>query len=623
MTAAKETHQEENTPLNKKATSSLIGQKTAVEKSNGRFSNFFSRFRREKEPWLVVEGYLAQELRTEEPVHIKKDSTLLGNVIAPKIWVEGTLSGSAYAREVLVQKDGQIWGDVFAMSLNIAPGGIVQGWVSSITEEDLTRLKTSQSLIDETTLNSHVESLNEHVDNSHLTRNESQMESLHLLQMELAVTLAARYEMEQDFERRLAETAGEAYSKINTLSDQLTAVRTELTTQKKQLDDAQETVRQQKGQIDRQANELTVARDLMTDQNQELSELRKLHHTLKQQHDTLRSEHQQIEDSLTKTTKENELLQNRVENLETAHLSNLQYQADQKDSLIRWQELAEVTEKKAAELETKLQQTEFQLAESSKSIDLLRNQRHEIEDELENALQELANLQGTDTRPLVDAEALAEASERIAQLESELTNAEQEFSEQIIWYKASLETTRSELEKLRENATDQTEKAESIQNDLNQTRQELQKQNETISTLEHEARTAREEAEKWKTAVTEKEIDWRAQTKELQHTIEMLKADKKNMQTTVRESQLQLEASEAEVQSYIQETKAQGERLAEIHVQLVERELQLKKATGQIKQARTMIEKQNQAIKQIKQITTDKIRALQAENAQLKKQRKS
>ena len=176
MTAAKETHQEETTPHNNKSTSSLNGQQTAVENSNGRFSNLVARLRREKEPWKVVEGYLAQEIRTEEPVHIKKDSTLLGNVIAPKILVEGTLSGSAYAREIMVHKDGQIWGDVYAMSLNIAPGGTVQGWVSSITEDDLTRLKTSQSLIDETALNNQVESLSEHVDNSHLTRNETQME---------------------------------------------------------------------------------------------------------------------------------------------------------------------------------------------------------------------------------------------------------------------------------------------------------------------------------------------------------------------------------------------------------------------------------------------------------------
>lgn len=621
MTAAKETHQEDMQSNNSKLSSAVKGEESATGSKNGRLSSLIARLRQGKVSWLVVEGYLAQELHTEEPVHIKKDSTLLGNVFAPKILVEGTLSGSAYARQVEVLPGGEIWGDVFTMALNISPGGTVQGWVSSLTEEDLDRLQQNNTLIDEAALASEVEALNAQVDNNFLTRNESQMESLHLLQMELAVTLAARYEMEQEFDRRLTEMAGEAYNKISILSDQLTAVRTDLTHLKKQLDEAQETIRQQKNQIDRQTNELTVARELMTDQNQELGDLRQRHQELRQHHDTVETEKAALETSLAAITKDKEELENRVENLETAHRSNLQYQAEQKDSLIRWQELAEVTENKAAELDTKLQNAGFQIEESSKTIDLLRSQRQEIEKELEKTLEELANLQGSDTRPLVAAEALAEATERINQLESDLAHAEQEYQEQIIWYKASLETSRLELEKAREESKEQSAHVDKLKSDLNQIKEQVHIQNEKITALQEETRLTRAEADRWKADLTDKENSWRKQTKELEQTITHIKSDKKNMQATLRESQIQLEASEVELQQYFQETKTQGERLAEIHAQLVERDLQLKKAMAQIKQAKTMIEKQNQALKQIKEVTSERIRALQAENTRLKQQK--
>lgn len=621
MTAAKETHQEDIQSKNSNLSSAVKGEKAAAESKNGRLSSFIARFRRGKESWLVVEGYLAQELHTEEPVHIKKDSTLLGNVFAPKILVEGTLSGSAYARQVEVLPGGQILGDVFTMALNISPGGTVQGWVSSLTKADWDRLQQSNSLIDEAALANQVESLHEQVDNTFFTRNESQMESLHLLQMELAVTLAARYEMEQDFDRRLTEMAGEAYSKINSLTEQLTAVRTDLTLLKKQLDEAQETIRQQKNQIERQTNELTVARELMTDQNQELGDLRQRHQELRRHHDTIETEKAKLETSLTAITKEKEDLENRVENLDTAHRSNLQYQAEQKDSLIRWQELAEVTENKATELETKLQNASFQIEESSKTIDLLRSQRQEIEKELEKTLEELANLQGSDTRPLVDAEALAEATERINQLETDLAHAEQEYQEQIIWFKASLETSRLELEKAREESNERADFIDILKTELNQIHEQVHIQNEKITTLQEETRITRAEADRWKAELTDKENSWRKQTKELEQTITHIKSDKKNMQATLRESQIQLEASEAELQQYLQETKSQGEHLAEIHAQLVERDLQLKKALAQIKQAKAMIDKQNQALKHIKEVTTERIRALQAENTRLKQQK--
>lgn len=591
---------------------------TAVNGADGRKPGFLARWRREKEEWLDITGYLVDGLKTGKPVIVRPGATVLGHIVAPKIIVEGTVSGSTYGRDVEIAGSGHVLGDVFAIALRVNPGGQVHGWVSSINAEELERFLSTGTLIDEAYLLNQVESLNEKLDTGFLTRNETEVEALHLLQAELAAMLAARYEMEQDFEKRLAEMAGEAYSKINTLGDQLTAARGELAAQKKQLDETQETLRQQRTQIERQSNELSIARDLMTDQNQELGELRDLYNELRHKHNSLEGEKAEVDATLEATSKEKEALAARVDSLETAHRHNLQYQADQEDSLVRWQELAEVTEKKAAEMETQLQKALLQAGESSDIIDLLREQRRELEVELEKALSELRELQGSQTRPLADPQILVEATNRITELEADLAHAEQEYLEQLIWYKASLETSRSELEQAREAAAQQAGQMQKVQEEMAQLQAEMDRRQEMLAAQKESIAAARQEAGQWQTAVVDKEVEWRLQTDELHQTIILLKADKKNMQTTLRESQMQLTAAEGEINRYLQETRGQGERLAEIHARLVEREVQLKQVVAQLKQARQMIEKQNQAIKQMKEMAAAKIRALQVENDRLR-----
>lgn len=624
MTVIKETPvQESRLPESKIGLPEPPPRSESTRVDNGRQGGFLRLFRREREEVLTITGYLVDGLSSDKPVIVQTGATILGHIIAPKITVDGTISGSVYGREVEIGSSGQIWGDVFAVMLQIHAGGKVQGWVSSIEEEDLQRFYASGSLIDETHLISQIETLSPRLDTTFLTRNESQMETLHLLQAELATTLAARYEMEQDFEKRLAEMAGEAYNKINTLTEQLTAVRGELAGQKKQLDESQEIIRHQKKQVERQSNELSIARDLMTDQNQELSDLRELHNQLFEKYNTLLAEKTDVDAALESISREKDLLAQRVASLDIANRNNLQYQADQEDSLMRWQELAEITEKKANELTSQLQQAAAQLQESQNIIQLLREQRHELETELDQALLELKALQANKTRPLADPQIVEEATRRISQLEEELAHAEQEHLEQIIWYKANLETSRVELEHARETAVQQTEQIAALQQTVDALQAEMGQHQDDLHTvklaLEQAQAANQQELGHWQTAVVEKEMEWRQQSLELEQTITMLKADRKNMQATLRESQMQLSAAEGEVSRYLQETKSQGTRLAEIHTHLVERDIQLQQATTQLAQARQMIEKQKAALTQMKEMAAEKIRSLQTENAQLRR----
>ncbi|MCP4358817.1 MAG: hypothetical protein GY796_12430 [Chloroflexi bacterium] len=588
--------------------------------SDGRWQSFLAKFQRQKTTWVQIEGYRVDELRLDEPVLIEPDATLLGNVIAPKILVKGLLSGSVCAREVQVTESGQIWGDVFSASLQIEPGGIVQGWVGSLDEDGYQQLRTSGTLLDETAVTPPPEPTHEEFDKNLIIRDDSQIASLHRLQAELATTLAARHEMEQEFERRLTEKAGEARSKISILTTQITTVRTELTGQKKQLDETQETLRQQKSQIERQTNELTVSRDLMSDQNQELSELRDLYTTLRQQHQELDTEKTAVDTSLEERNKQVDSLHARNESLEIAHRASLQYTSEQDDSLMRWQELAEVTEKKAAELETQMQQAELQLEESANTIQILRKQRQATDAELEKALAELRNIQESKTERLVSSQALTEAVERIAQLKSKAADKEQEYLEQIIWYKASLGTSRSELEQAREQAQEQADEIHRLETAVQQAQTSHQEQAEQIQQLQQDVELVREDARETQVATAQKEQVWLQETDQFKHALVRLEADKKNKQATLRESQMQLKASEDELSRYLAETRTQGQHLAEIQAQLVERELQLQKVTAQFQQAKAMVAKQNQFIKQMKELTGSKIKALNSEIACLKRQ---
>ena len=89
-------------------------------------------------------------------------------------------------------------------------------------------------------------------------------------------------------------------------------------------------------------------------------------------------------------------------------------------------------------------------------------------------------------------------------------------------------------------------------------------------------------------------------------------AETKRFKDELRQKQLQLEASEADLQNHLRETAQQGQQLAEIRSVLIERELQ-------IEQLRETVNKQQQFIKQMKQVTTDKINSLETALAQARK----
>lgn len=596
MTAVNETGSKENTTTDPTLAQSERIEPTTEQKES-RFSGILSFFRR-GHAWLEVSGYHVGDIDATEPVSIHNGATVVGNIKAPKLLVSGLINGSASAKEITIEDEGQIWGDVLAVSLQIKPGGIVQGWISSVDETDFEALISGELAEDDEAPPAPAADTGELKDTGFLNRNDAQIEALHLLQLETAAALAARAELESDFEKRLHEVAGEASSTIAHLNEQVAELQTDLTQQKQQLAELEENLQESRLQITRQTNEINMSRDLLNEQNEELNQLREEHTTLQDNHTRLQAERDELEENLTAANREIDGLNSRIASLEAAHMASLQHSAEQEDSLIRWQELAETTEKRANELSNELEKLQYQMEESQSTIELLRQQRSDLESELEKTISELEDLRKRNTEPVVPPAALAAASEKIFRLESQLQVQEQKYGDQVRYYKAALEKTQAALTAVQE---------------------QLSNQEEELTDLREKVGTQAALLEQWQTAVTEKEAALQRQSELFARKQELMASDQKNLQVTLRESKARLEANENEIAKYIEMTQNQGQHLAEVQNRLVERELELKKAAARLAKARSIIEKQSEFIQQMKQVTQARIRKLEAKIARLQK----
>ena len=564
----------------------------ASDNETGR--NFFS-FLRWGQQWLEVSGYRVGDIHSDQPVALAPGATLLGNIFAPKATVAGLLCGAAVTRELRIQQEGHIWGDVFATSVRIEPGGRIQGWVSSIDESSYQALYNDGVLPDSSSPD-HFQLPAEIVEGNLLARSDIQLELLRYLQAETAAALAARAELEQSFEQRLSEVAGEAAGRVTSLSDLLNNARSELATLKEQIDESQDNLRRGNAQIERQSNELTATRSLLTEQNQELENLRQAHSEVKLDFEQLQAAKVEVDAHLQDRLSQVETLSDRVHSLETALQASLQHSAEQEESLIRWQELAEVTEGRVQALERELNAARMKVQESSKVIEMLREQRRQAEKEWEKAIAELDNVRQREAQPLASqdglmaSEVLADATDKVSSLEGALAEAEQEHLEQVLWYKASLETTRDELEQTRRLAVQQ-------QSHLGRLQSELEAKEALVG--------------KWKTAAEQMRASVAEQEQHLRALQQQLEQEQKGREEVERQGKLRLEAGEAEITQYIRATETQGKQLAELRAALVERELHLK-------QAQSVVEKQAQFIQQMKQITSERIGRLETQLAHQK-----
>ncbi len=502
--------------------------------NNNRPNRSLLGFFRRGERWREIPpGYRAGDIRSDIPIAILPDASVLGNVFAPKILVEGVLYGSAVALEVIIEADGQVWGDVHSGRLQVEPGGKLQGWVSNLDEVDFESLLVKGLIPDES--QEHTIELSqlpaEVVESGDLARNEDQVNVLRRLQMESAAALAARDELERAFEKRLSETAGEATARAASLHEELSGLRLELTTMREDRDELREELRERTAQVERQANEIITARDLLTDRDQELAGLQQTHETKLVELAELLQAKESVDHTLLETNREIDALTDRARSLEGALQNSLQHASEQEESLIRWQELAEVTDTKVQTLQAEIGNLKFEAEENGRLHEMLRAQRQHAEDAWQEVREELEQLRQRELHHFVPPEVMTELEEQVKELRAALTQAEIEAET----YRQTLDTQATEW----------------------QNRHEAE-----VSGAKQEAADVKQELERMQELML-----WDKATLDTTQTaLEQAQADVEEKQTAVTKLQAQLEAKQValtEAQSYLNERQMAESTLAE------------------------------------------------------------
>lgn len=398
--------------------------------------------------WLHVEEYHVGDIRSEKPVVVA--STVAGNILAPKVVVAGLLYGVVAALEVIVEENGQVWGDVYAHSVRLAAGGKVHGWISTLDKEIYQSLRNGDSHLPDPSVPPNMQlpaelesSLNKGGDGEGPAGMRYTM--LRRLQIETATALVARAELEESFENRVVEIAGESLAEASHLREQVATSRVEVSTLSTRLEEVEERLQLREDQNAQQAKELATVRELLAERTatQELlqQEYDKQHLALAQ----LQATKNWTDEQLKTTIDRADALAERVNNLEGALQASLQHSAEQEDSLVRWQELAEVTERRANELSRDLEAARLQLTESGRMVELMRGQRDKVQGQWEQANNEIDNVK----------KRLAEAEAQWMQTTSLQVHTEEERTAAL----QAVEATRAELEAERQRAAAELESA--------------------------------------------------------------------------------------------------------------------------------------------------------------------
>lgn len=532
-----------------------------------------------------ITGYRVGDVHSSIPVHITVESTLVGNVNAPRVIVSGLLTGHVVTQSLQITETGSVWGNVYTMACDINEGGRLQGWVTAVNEETYLRLHASGIVPNGKTEDITTNLPDEAPPAVLASRDPNYLIALQQLQADAATALAARTELEQDFDRRLSEVAGDATARIAQLQNDLNTTAKTLTTTKDEASQLTQLVSQQEAQLTRQSNELNATRDQLQERKEELTNTRQALAERNQKYDELAAIKTNLDAKLEAANQTIDELNERNHSIETALQASFQHSSEQEDSLIRWQELAEATEKKAAELERELANGRMQSEEATNTIEMLRAQRRQTEIELEKALDELNELRHQPTKPI--------SSGNIVELQMKLVDLEeksQENYEQMLWYKASAEDTRHSLEQIRK---------------------ELTQQSQLIGQYESELAAKQELITRWKNEVAKLRQIATNQHKKLQqyHTglnqfKEKAGAEIGKLKEHALQAQLKSEATELDFNRLQTESRQQGERLAEMQMLLVERDLE-------IERAKELIQKQTDFIQNMKQVTNQRIQKLQ------------
>lgn len=639
----------------------------ATKNGRGFLTKWFSR----EQPWQEITGYYAGDIHSDQPVRINASAVIAGNVVAPKISVVGLLYGFTLSHDLIIQPGGQVWGDVYAVCCQIEPGGQLHGWVSTLSESEFGQFRDNQGLVEglptvgqmvfpagelqKIVLPSQLAELQQQWQEE-MGRNGRGQNRLALLahwQSETAIALVARTELENSFEQRLSEIAGDAFAQASNLNELNQALHQEQDDLQQKLVETQAILSGREATIGQQTDEIHHLRNLLDEQLLLLQQLQASYDEQSLMLEQTRAFSENQENQLKQALGRAEEFGNRAQNLEGALQASLQHSADQEGSLLRWQELAEVTQKRVDELQRQLDTAQAQIKENGRVIELLREQRAKLEATWQQSNAELEALRKQPV-PQIEiqvpapaeqnpqalaalreemSQLLALSDQQIGRLEYQLEESEQlaqEAQGQFLWHKAAYVMAMRRSQEQERLLNDQLREIDRLQQELEASQllaenwkasvgkmvEMFYGQEKRVFQLENEIQTLKATlVEQQQTAAQfqglQQQIDTlqqnlRDKDAEIVKIRSGLAQEHNNLRDLLRQRNLQLEAMENEANRYHAELEAQGQRLAELRTTMVENEIALR-------ELQEVAESRLQENKKIRQSAAQYIKNLEGE----------
>ena len=639
-------------------------------------------FSRESEPEeYLLEGYSAGRVRESIPVRVAPDTAVVSDIIAPQVVVEGLVHGFIIARELFIAATGRVWGDVYTTAVTIAPQGQLNGWLSTIDEQTYTSLYENPQVLVNLAASQNGSSVVKALPPQlHTAANEllntlppERVGILHLLQQEAGTALAARLELEQEFERRLDETHVQALNEATSLRQQEAMFLSKQGESRQQIADLQAQLDVRARELGERTAEISTAHHTIEKQADELLDLQ-THYSM-QTAELLAAQQriEQLQGQVQLLERQAEATAERIHSLDIALQDSLQRGSEQEEALVRWQELAELTEKQAKEAKAELDTLSMQQREGAQTLAIMRDQRNRLEQEWDKAQDEIAKLK----KQLAAQAEQPNLAGQVAQLQKEL---ERKVSELNLTKQAMVESTgalaqakrqmefaEQDLKRVREQeaalglAQEQIRKLHEEQTDLNQELNHIQGEHRLlkvdserrITALQQDNQRARERLQEMQGQMTASQAVLQAAEAKLQQATEReqqqeklvarlgyelqqaqqaqanqvpaveletlraqlatLKADYSLQQSQVKQLKEEVQSSRSRLQAFEQEVETYRQQIGQQGGRVAELQGELVEHDLRYKQVLAGVRKQAAELQQIKQAAQQRIAALQAD----------
>ncbi|HSM58528.1 MAG TPA: polymer-forming cytoskeletal protein [Candidatus Sulfomarinibacteraceae bacterium] len=304
-------------------------------------------------------------------------------------------------------------------------------------------------------------------------------------------------------------------------------------------------------------------------------------------------QNEELESKLAAAMGEAEVMEGRIESLESALQASVQHSADQEEALMRWQELAETTKTRVAELSTRAEELQTELDRRNAIVDELRREQENMHRLWEQAQKELQEAQAEDGALSVD------------DLHHELETARAELreqQEQLLWYRTSLTAIKEQLQEVRGEARARSTELMELYEQLDVQRRKAEKWQARAGRLSELLYDSVQQVKERETTVSELEarLAMTGKARKGETT-----APERELRQHLRDRDAQIRALEADASKLNEQLEAQGNRLAEARADLAEMQVALKAVQAEL------VEKNRQANK-VHRLAQKRIRNLEA-----------